>query len=247
MGSYSILYATYSKVYVHQLGQKMSEEIKYGSICSGIEAASVAWSSLGWQAAWFSEIEPFACALLEHHYPNVPNIGDMTAITSKILSGQVQAPDILVGGTPCQAFSTAGLRGSLDDERGNLTLKYVEILNAIDFNRARAGQRPSIAIWENVPGVLNTKDNAFGCFVGALSGETCALQPAGGKWSNAGCVYGPTRTVAWRVLDAQHFGVAQRRERVFVVASARDGFSVEQVLFERESVRRDFAPSRGSQ
>ena len=145
--------------------------IRFGSLCSGIEAASVAWEPLGWQPAWFAEIEPFPCAVLAHHWPHVPNHGDMTLLVGKILSGAVEAPDILVGGTPCQAFSVAGLRGSLDDERGNLTLVLIRILDAIDFIRQRAGKPPCILVWENVPGVLNTKDNAFGCFLGGLAGD----------------------------------------------------------------------------
>ena len=118
--------------------------MRYGSLCSGIEAASVAWEPLGWQPAWFAEIEPFPSAVLSHHWPHVPNHGDMTLLVGKILSGAVEAPDILVGGTPCQAFSVAGLRGSLDDERGNLTLTLIRILDAIDFIRARNGQPPCI-------------------------------------------------------------------------------------------------------
>ena len=218
--------------------------MKFGSVCSGIEAASVAWHPLGWTAAWLSEIEPFPCAVLKHHYPDVPNHGDMTLLPEKILSGQVEAPDLFCGGTPCQAFSVAGLRNSLDDARGNLSLTFVGIANAIDHVRSLRGDAPAIVFWENVPGVLNTKDNAFGCFLGALAGESDPIKPPGDKWSNAGCVYGPQRTVAWRVLDAQYFGVAQRRRRVFVVASARDDFDPTEILFESEGVRRDIAPSR---
>ena len=212
--------------------------MRFGSVCSGIEAASVAWGPLGWTAAWFSEIEPFPCAVLKHHYPDVPNLGDMTKLPNLIRSGQVEVPDILCGGTPCQAFSVAGLRQSLDDERGNLSLIFCEIADAIDE------QRKSIIFWENVPGVLSTKDNAFGCFLGALAGEDDALVPSGGRWANAGFVDGPKRAVAWRVLDAQYFGVAQRRRRVFVVASARADFDPAAVLFEFDGVRRDTAPSR---
>jgi DNA (cytosine-5)-methyltransferase 1 len=218
--------------------------MRFGSVCSGIEAASVAWHPLGWKAAWLSEIEPFPSAVLAHHYPTVPNLGDMTLLPERIASGEVEAPDLFCGGTPCQAFSVAGLRQSLDDDRGNLSLTFVEIANAIDNRRLDAGLVPAIIFWENVPGVLNTKDNAFGCFLGALAGEDAPLEPAGKRWTNAGCVYGPQRTVAWRVLDAQYFGVAQRRRRVFVVASARDGFDPAAVLFESEGVRRDTAPSR---
>ena len=216
----------------------------FGSVCSGIEAASVAWHPLGWKAAWLAEIEPFPSAVLAHHYPDTPNLGDMTKISAKVLTGDVVAPDVLVGGTPCQAFSVAGLREGLNDGRGQLTIKYMELANAIDFIRQRRGEDPAIIVWENVPGVLSDKTNAFGCFLAGLAGESVELKPAGGKWSNAGCVFGPQRTVAWRVLDAQYFGVAQRRRRVFVVASARKGFDPASVLFEWDGVRRDSAPSR---
>lgn len=223
---------------------KRRNDMRFGSVCSGIEAASVAWHPLGWQAAWLSEIEPFPSAVLAHHYPDTPNLGDMTTLPERIKSGEVEAPDLFCGGTPCQAFSVAGLRNSLDDDRGNLSLTFVEIANAIDNRRQNLGHVPAIIFWENVPGVLSTKDNAFGCFLGALAGEDEPVIPAGDKWTNAGCVYGPQRTVAWRVLDAQYFGVAQRRRRVFVVASARDEFDPVKVLFESEGVRRDTAPSR---
>jgi DNA (cytosine-5)-methyltransferase 1 len=165
----------------------------------------------------------------------------MTQLPELMRMGLIEAPDVLVGGTPCQAFSVAGKRGSLDDTRGQLTLTYVDLLNAID--EQRKGDE-CVAVWENVPGVLNTKDNAFGCFLGELSGSGCELQPSGKRWGNAGCVFGPQRAVAWRVIDAQYFGVAQRRRRVFVVASARDGFDPTKILFESEGVRRDIAPSR---
>ena len=216
----------------------------FGSVCSGIEAASVAWHPLGWKAAWLAEIEPFPSAVLAHHYPDTPNLGDMTKISARVLTGDVVAPDVLVGGTPCQAFSVAGLREGLNDGRGQLTIKYMELANAIDFIRQRRGEEPAVIVWENVPGVLSDKTNAFGCFLAGLAGESVELKPAGGKWSNAGCVFGPQRTVAWRVLDAQYFGVAQRRRRVFVVASARKGFDPATVLFEWDGVRRDTAPSR---
>jgi DNA (cytosine-5)-methyltransferase 1 len=216
--------------------------VKFGSVCSGIEAASVAWPF--WKAAWFSEIEPFPCAVLAHHYPDVPNLGDMTTLPDRILSGEVEAPDVFCGGTPCQAFSVAGNRRSLDDARGNLSLTFCEIANAIDTVRHTAGKQPAVIFWENVPGVLNTKDNAFGCFLAGLAGETVPLEPPGGRWTDAGCVFGPQRAVAWRVLDAQYFGLAQRRRRVFAVASARNGFNPAEVLFEQGGERRDTAPSR---
>ncbi len=204
----------------------------------------MAWEPLGWKAAWFSEIEPFPSAVLKYHYANVPNLGDMTALPARIRAGEVDAPDILCGGTPCQAFSVAGLRQSLDDARGNLSLIFCELADAIDDVRSVRGDPPVIVFWENVPGVLSTKDNAFGCFLAGLAGEDDALISPGGRWSNAGWVSGPKRAVAWRTLDAQYFGLAQRRKRVFVVASARDRFDPASILFESEGLRRDTAPSR---
>lgn len=219
----------------------------YGSICSGIEAATVAWEPLGWKAAWFSEIEAFPSAVLQERWPEVVNLGDMTKIAAAVRAGEVQAPDVMVGGTPCQAFSIAGLRNGLADARGQLTLSYVELANAIDDKRIERGEEEAIIVWENVPGVLTSHDNAFGCFLAGLAGESCELEPSGGKWKHSGCVYGPQRTIAWIVKDAQYFGVAQRRKRVFVVASARKGFDPCQVLFESEGVRRDTPPSREPQ
>lgn len=216
--------------------------MKYGSVCSGIEAATAAWHGLGFQPIWFAEIEKFPSRVLEHHYPNVPNLGDMTKIAELVRRGDVDAPDVLVGGTPCQAFSVAGLRNSLDDDRGQLTLEFVRLANEIDTARLIRGQQASIIVWENVPGVLNTKDNAFGCFLGALSGEGCELQPSGKKWTNAGCVYGSQRQVAWRVLDAKYFGLAQRRKRVFVIASAR-AECISEILFERKGMHRNIEKS----
>ncbi|MFI8608547.1 DNA cytosine methyltransferase [Pseudomonas sp. NPDC077649] len=219
--------------------------ITYGSVCSGIEAATVAWHPLGWRAEWFAEIEPFPSAVLEYRWPEVSNLGDMTRLARQVLAGTIPAPEVLVGGTPCQAFSVAGMRAGLDDPRGQLTIKYVELADATDLIRARRGEPAAIVVWENVPGVLSDKGNAFGCFLGALAGEDCELQPAGKRWQDAGCVYGPKRTIAWRVLDAQYFGLAQRRRRVFVVASARAGFDPATVLFESEGLRRDTPPGRG--
>ncbi|CAA7619732.1 DNA cytosine methyltransferase [Magnetospirillum sp. SS-4] len=209
-----------------------AQGLVYGSVCSGIEAATVAWEPLGWRPAFFAEIEPFPSAVLAHRYPAIPNLGDMTAINGAAWRGKI---DVLVGGTPCQAFSVAGLRKSLDDARGNLALKFVELADAIN---------PSYALWENVPGVLSTRDNAFGCLLGGLAGEDGPLLPPGGKWTDAGVVVGPARTVAWRVLDAQYFGLAQRRRRVFVIAGAGDRADPVAVLFERQGLRRDSPPSR---
>jgi DNA (cytosine-5)-methyltransferase 1 len=177
--------------------------IRYGSVCSGIEAASLAWRPLGWRPAWFAEIDPFACAVLAHHYPSVPNLGDMSTLAARVLSGEVHAPDILVGGTPCQSFSLAGARHGLADPRGSLTLKFSELLDAVDHIRRRQQLPAAVLVWENVPGVLSDRANAFGAFLGALAGEGQALEPPGGKWTNAGYVSG-RRRIAWRVLDAQY-------------------------------------------
>lgn len=217
---------------------------RYASICSGIEAVSVAWEPLGFEPAWFAEIDRFACALLAYHYPHVPNHGDMTLLAARMLAGELEAPDILVGGTPCQAFSFAGLRQGLADPRGALTLSYVELANAIDYIKIQQQRAPAVLVWENVPGVLSDRGNAFGYLLGALAGERRALRPPRQHWSHAGLVLGPRRSIAWRTLDAQYLHLAQRRRRVFLVASARAGFDPAEVLFERDGVRRDSAPCR---
>ena len=183
--------------------------MRYLSVCSGIEAATVAWHHMGWQPAAFSEIEPFPSAVLAHHYPEVPNLGDMT----RYKDWNLEPIGLLVGGTPCQAFSVAGLRGGLSDARGNLSLTFCEMADHFD---------PEWVLWENVPGVLSSKDNAFGCFLAGLSGASEPLVSERG-WDNAGLVVGPKRTVAWRVCDAQFHGVAQRRRRVFVLAVRGSG------------------------
>lgn len=218
-------------------------KLRFGSVCSGIEAASCAWNELGWRAAWFSEIEPFPCELLKQRFPDVPNYGDMTALPERILSGEIEAPDILCGGTPCVAFSVAGKRLSLSDARGNLTLVFCKIADAIDAVRTRLRYPPHIIFWENVPGVLNTKDNAFGCFLGELTGASTALKSDAGRWPCAGFVAGPKRTLAWRTLDSQHFGVPQRRRRVFVIASAREDFDPSEILFESDGLFGDSTES----
>jgi DNA (cytosine-5)-methyltransferase 1 len=186
--------------------------MKYGSVCSGVEAATVAWHPLGWEPQWFSEIDKFPSAVLAHHYPNVPNLGDM----SKFKEWNDDPIDLLVGGTPCQSFSVAGLRKGLNDPRGNLMLTYLGIADRY---------KPKWIVWENVPGVLSSNGGRdFGTFLGAL-----------GKLG-----YG----FAYRVLDAQYFGVAQRRRRVFVVGHLGDWRRAAAVLFERESLSGHPAPSR---
>jgi site-specific DNA-cytosine methylase len=226
-----------------------TKELTFGSVCSGIEAASVAWHPLGWKAAWFSEIEPFPSAVLAYHYPDTPNLGDMTTLPERIRNGEIVAPDILCGGTPCQSFSVAGVRRSLDDARGNLSLIFCEVSNAIDDVRRERGDQPAIIFWENVPGVLNTKDNAFGCFLAGLVGDDEPAQAPDKKWKNSGVVVGPERLAVWRVLDAQYFGVAQRRRRVFVLSVSlqhpRAWPIAESLLPLSEGVRRDTAPLHG--
>ena len=205
--------------------------MRYISLCSGIEAASAAWLPLGWIPVAFSEIEPFPCRVLKHRHPGVPNHGDFTAFDWSVYRGAV---DVLIAGTPCQAFSVAGLRGSLTDARGNLTLEFINAANAI---------QPGIIVWENVPGVLSTGDNAFGCFLAGLVGCDEPIMAERG-WPNAGVVHGPERAACWRVLDAQYFGLAQRRKRVFVVSCPRNGADPAEILLEFESLRRDSPPLR---
>ncbi len=186
--------------------------LRYGSVCSGIEAATAAWHHMGWEAAFFSEIEKFPCAVLQHHYPDVPLHGDFTTIKENEY-GKI---DLLVGGTPCQSFSVAGLRGGLDDDRGNL---------ALEFCRLAQREQPRWIVWENVPGVLSSNGGRdFGSILGALEDLGYGL--------------------AYRVLDAQYFGVAQRRRRVFVVGYLGDWRLAAAVLFERHSMSGHPAPSR---
>lgn len=178
--------------------------IVYGSVCSGIEAATAAWHPLSWEPSFFSEIDKFPRAVLQHHYPEVPLHGDFTTIQD----GQYRPIDLLVGGTPCQSFSIAGLRGGLDDDRGNLALEYLRLAGRL---------RPRWLVWENVPGVLSSNGGRdFGSILGGM----------------VELGYG----VAYRVLDAQFFGVAQQRRRVFLVGHLGDWRRAAAVLFERESL-----------
>lgn len=207
--------------------------MKFISLFTGIGAPDLAWTSLGWTPLAFAEIERFPCAVLRHHFPNVQNHGDVTAFDWSIYRNEC---DVLVGGSPCQSFSVAGLRKSLSDDRGNLSLAFCKITHAIN---------PKYVVYENVPGILSTKDNAFGCLLAGLVGEREPLISRLGNWPNAGMAIGPERSAAWRILDAQYFGVAQRRRRVFVISCrSRDGINPGAILFEPESMRRNFAPSR---
>lgn len=202
--------------------------MRYATVCSGIEAPSVAWHHLGWEPVWFSEIDPFASAVLAHHYPTVPNLGDMNLIHKHAQQAtDFGGIELICGGTPCQSFSLAGLRKGLSDPRGNLALVYLGIVDRV---------KPKWVIWENVPGVLSSwssveapdengeweETNDFSTFV-------TALEELG---------YG----VAWRVLDAQYFGVPQRRRRIFVVGCLGDWRSAAAVLFDSACVRRNPSP-----
>ena len=200
-----------------------------GSICSGIEAASVAWQSTGVKFSWFSEIAKFPSTLLAEKYPQTLNVGDMTNIPDAIRAGDMEAPDLICGGTPCQAFSLTGWRNGLNDHRGNLTLKFVDIIEANDLVRSQNGQKPSIVFWENVEGVLTDKTNAFGCLVSSLAGLNDPIVES--RWGTAGLIRGPKRNVAWRVLDAKFFGVPQQRRRLYLLAGGKD-FNPEHILFE---------------
>lgn len=186
--------------------------MRYGSVCSGIGSCALAFSQLGWECSFFSEISNFPSEVLNHHFPNVQNIGDFTQYEFK----KEETVDLLVGGTPCQSFSTAGKRQGLDDSRGNLSIEFIKLANKL-------GAR--WVLWENVPGVLSSnKGRDFGVFLSTL----------------VECGY----SVTYRVLDAQYFGVPQRRRRVFVVGYRGDWRPPVAVLFERKSCEGDIAPSR---
>lgn len=192
------------------------------TLCSGIGAPECAAPWIDWR--WHAEIEAFPAAVHARRFPGSVNLGDMTAPDLVERAASIALPDVIVAGTPCQAFSVAGSRGSLGDARGNLTLLFVRICNAIDDLRRDAGLSPLWVLWENVPGVFSTNDNAFGSFLGGMVGGDAALDPPRGRgWTHAGVVSGPTRCAAWRVMDAQHIGLAQRRERVFVLARRGTG------------------------
>lgn len=200
-----------------------------GSICSGIEAASVAWDKFNFKFSWFSEIAEFPSQVLNEKYPEIPNLGDMNNIPSMMISGKIDLPDLICGGTPCQAFSLAGLQNGLKDERGNLTLKFVDIVNVNDAEREKRGEDNCIVFWENVEGVLKDKTNAFGSLISSLAGLNKTIDVK--KWPNAGIVRGPKRNVAWRLLDAKYFGLPQQRRRLYVLAGGKD-FYPENILFE---------------
>ena len=195
----------------------MGEKMKFLSLFSGIEAASVAWKDLGWQCVGVSEIEPFPCAVLKKHYPNVPNLGDITKITKEMLN-ELGPIDIVVGGSPCQSYSVAGNKKGLDDPRGQLMFDYIRVVR---------DTKPKWFIWENVPGVLSSNNGKdFGSLL----------------WEMEKLGY----DLAWRVLDSKDFGVPQKRRRVFLVGHLGKGASPRQVLFESEGSSRHIEKSHQS-
>lgn len=194
---------------------------KYATLCSGIEAVSLAWDDQGLEPVFFSDNASFPTQFLNFRYGGTPNLGNLLTIDGEAYRGLV---DILWASFPCQDFSEAGKGAGVDGGRGFLTLAGIKLVDEID---------PPIFCFENVPGLLTDDCNAFGQFLGALAGEFGALVPPGDRWTNAGYVLGPRRAVAWRVLDGQHFGLPQQRERVFLVACPRGGFDPRDILFER--------------
>lgn len=208
----------------------------FGSVCSGIEAASFVLKPLGVKPLWLSEIDDFPSKFLSSKYPDSPNVGDMNNIPDLLKDNTIEAPDLLCGGTPCQAFSLAGWQNGLYDHRGQLTLKYIDILNTIDEIRAAQGKSQAQFLWENVEGVLTDKTNAFGCFLAGLAGLKEPLTTS--KWSNAGIVHGKTRNIAWRVLDAKYFGLPQQRRRIYVIGGGTD-FHPENILFDKGGIISD--------
>lgn len=210
--------------------------IKYATVCSGIEAPSAAWHPMGWTPLWFSEIAKNPAKFLLAKFPSVPNLGDMTTIEERINNDEIEPPDVFIGGTPCQAFSLVGKRGGLGDARGQLTLVYCRIADAIDRARGRRGMPAAVHVWENVCGVLSDKTNAFGCLLAGLSGGAEPYRSGYASWPTGGYINGPERAVAYRVLDSQYWGVPQRRRRVFVVASAgTGGINPGEILHEQEA------------
>lgn len=201
-----------------------------GSVCAGIEAASFVFRPLGIKPLWLSEIADFPCRFLKEKYPHIQNVGDMNGIPEMLSKGFIEVPDFLCGGTPCQAFSLAGWKKGLKDDRGQLTLKYIEILNEIDKKRAEKKLNPAVFLWENVEGVLKDKTNAFGNFISGLAGLSEAITLD--KWASAGVLYGPKRNIAWRILDSKYLGLPQQRKRLYVIGGGKD-FYPERILLEK--------------
>lgn len=212
--------------------------MKFLSLFSGIEACSVAWKPLGWECVGFSEIEPYPCSLLAHHYPDVPNLGDITQITEQQIA-DLGNFDLMVFGSCCQNFSMAGNRKGLD---GDQSVLFFDALRIFDYARKHNNCR--FALWENVPGAFSSNKGAdFAAVVREMAGLQDVPMPPYG-WGNSGVALGENGLLEWRVLDAQYFGLAQRRKRVFAIIDTGNWYDRPPILFERESVRRDTPPSR---
>ena len=197
---------------------------RYATLCSGVDAPSLAFEPLGAQPVFFSEIDPTPNKVLAHHWPHIPNLGDMLTIDGLPYRDRV---DVLWASFPCQDFSEAGEGKGISGDKGILTLAGVRLVDEIN---------PPVFVFENVRRLLNMKDNSFGQFLGALAGEYGPLVPTGDRWSDAGYVRGPRRAIAWRLLDAQHFGLPQQRERILIVACDRaSGLDPRDILFERRA------------
>lgn len=196
----------------------------FATLCSGVDSPALAFEPLGGRPVFFSEIEASPNAVLAHHWPNVPNLGDILALDGTAYRDQV---DVLWASFPCQDFSEAGEGAGISGDKGILTLAGVRLVDEIN---------PPVFAFENVRRLLNMKDNSFGQFLGALAGEYGPLHAAGDRWSDAGYVRGPKRSIAWRLMDAQHFGLAQQRERILIVACDRaSGLDPRDILFERRA------------
>jgi DNA (cytosine-5)-methyltransferase 1 len=217
--------------------------MRYLSLFSGIEAATVAWKSLGWEAVAFAEFEDFPKAVLAYHYPNVPDLGDVTKITKEqiIALGHI---DIVVGGSPCQDLSVAGKRAGLKHDDGSTTRSglFDEQVRLFEIARKHNGCR--YLIWENVPGAFSSNGgDDFAYVLGSMVGRSVHTPSDG--WKNSGICLSEDggRIAEWRVLDAQYFGVPQRRRRIFIVLDTGAWWSRQPFLFESESMFGDFAQS----
>lgn len=212
--------------------------LRYLSLFSDIEATTLAWEPLGWECVGVSEIGAFPCNVLAHHYPSVPNLGDVTKITEADIAALGRI-DLVVFGSPCQDLSVAGKRKGLKGARSGL---FFTALDIIRWAREWGGCR--FALWENVPGAFSSnKGSDFAAVVDALAGLDGTVTPPKG-WGTEGCVVGEEAMVEWSTLDAQWFGVAQKRRRVFALADFGNWADRPPVLLEPEGMRGDSAPRR---
>ena len=212
--------------------------MRYLSLFSGIEAATQAWQPLGWECVAVSEIEPFPCAVLEHHYPHVPNLGDVTKITEQQIKdlGQI---DLIVFGSPCQNLSVAGNRKGFDGEQSSL---FFDAMRIINYAKQHNGLR--FALWENVLGAFSSNNgDDFTAVVSKMAGLPNLDTPTN-KWGKEGAAVGDNGLLEWAVLDAQWFGLAQRRKRVFAILDTGNWQDRQPILLERRGLRGDTPPSR---